>query len=229
MKTFAITVNHGAAGLDETKREFFVTAEDRKAAKKEAVEHLLDCGNDGYEYIVEIEETEESVEEIKEETKMMTVGELRKMLFNVENQEMTVRELRELLFNIDDQDEELTERLLMKLTKTEEDSVEEAPKKSTNKKSTNKVYMACVTYNGKIEVQHVTGPNKTWVAEQLRKNGYRIQFISTPEKFDEDCEKYHEAVEKTKRIHKAQYDTYKNSAMRNEMTFKEWRAWLKAE
>lgn len=72
MKTFVITVNHGAAGLDETKREFFVTAEDRKAAKKAAVEYLLDCGNDGYEYIVEIEETEEetteeTVEEVAEE------------------------------------------------------------------------------------------------------------------------------------------------------------------
>lgn len=152
---------------------------------------------------------------------MMTVRELREMLFNVENQEMTVRELRELLFNVDDQDEELTESQLMKLTKTEE-TVEEAPKKSTNK-----VYIASVTYNGKIEVQHVTGPNKTWVAEQLRKNGYKIKFISTPEKFDEDSEKYYAAVEKTKTIHKVQYESYKKLANDMHMTVKEYKAWVK--
>lgn len=116
-----------------------------------------------------------------------------------------------------------TWRIAEAAEETVEEAVEEAPVKKT------KTFMACVTLNGKVEVLTMEYPTKKAFAADIRANGYKIQFISTPEKFDEDCEKYHEAVEKTKRIHKAQYDTYKNSAMRNEITFKEWRAWLKAE
>lgn len=92
-----------------------------------------------------------------------------------------------------------------------------------------KTYVACVTLNGKIEVLTMEYPTKKAFAEDLRGNGYRIRFISTPEKFDEDCEKYHAAVEKTKRIHKVQYECYKNYGKKNGMTFKQYRAWLKGE
>lgn len=47
----------------------------------------------------------------------MTVRELRKMLFNVENQKLTVEELRRILFDVDEQDEEITDTQLMRLTR----------------------------------------------------------------------------------------------------------------
>lgn len=47
----------------------------------------------------------------------MTARELRKMLFNVENQKLTVEELRRILFEIDEQDEELEEDTLSRLTR----------------------------------------------------------------------------------------------------------------
>lgn len=61
----------------------------------------------------------------------------------------------------------------------------------------------------------------------LRANGYRIRFISTPEKFDEDCEKYYEIWETNKRVKNAIYAEHKKSAERMNMTVKEYRAWLK--
>lgn len=46
----------------------------------------------------------------------MTVRELRKMLFEVENQELTVKELRDILFQVEDQDKELTDTAIKRLT-----------------------------------------------------------------------------------------------------------------
>lgn len=174
MKTFVIIVGHGV--IAEGKREFFITAETKKDAYWAAKSHLRYCGDvDGYEYILEVEETEEAAEETEEAAEETTV-------------------------------------------------VEEAPAKKTKK------YVAFVRDSETKELMVIEReyPTKKAFAEDLRGNGYRIRFISTPEKFDEDCEKYHEAVEKTKAIHKAQYETYKNSVMKKEMTFKEYRAWLKA-
>lgn len=45
----------------------------------------------------------------------MTIGELRKSLFNIDNQEMTIRELRSLLFKATDQEEILSENSLAEL------------------------------------------------------------------------------------------------------------------
>lgn len=44
----------------------------------------------------------------------------------------------------------------------------------------------------------------------LRGNGYSVRFITTPDKFDEACEKWYEACEMSKAIHKAQYATDKS-------------------
>ena len=38
--------------------------------------------------------------------------------------------------------------------------------------------------------------------EDLRGNGYSIRFISTEDKFDEDCEKWHQRNERSKAYHK---------------------------
>lgn len=62
----------------------------------------------------------------------------------------------------------------------------------------------------------------------LRANGYRIKFISTPEKFDEDSEKYNEIWERNKLVKNLIYAEHKKSAERMHMTVKEFRAWLKA-
>lgn len=62
----------------------------------------------------------------------------------------------------------------------------------------------------------------------LRGNGYSVRFITTEEKFDEDCAKWHEANEKSKRIHKAIYESDKMHAERMNMTVAEYRAWLNA-
>lgn len=72
--------------------------------------------------------------------------------------------------------------------------------------------MASVTFERKLEIITMDYPTKKAFAEDLRGNGYRIRFISTPEKFDEDCEKYHQACELTKAIHKAQYEAKKRLA-----------------
>lgn len=58
----------------------------------------------------------------------------------------------------------------------------------------------------------------------LRCNGYRVRFISTPEKFDEDCEKYHMIWEQNKKVKKAIYDADKKHAAKLNMSVKEYRA-----
>ena len=60
----------------------------------------------------------------------------------------------------------------------------------------------------------------------LRANGYSVRFITTEEKFDEDCEKWHEANEKSKKIHNAIYASDKMHAEKMNMTVAEYRAWL---
>ena len=46
----------------------------------------------------------------------MTTRELRKMLFEVVNQELTIKELRDILFQVEDQDKELTDTAIKRLT-----------------------------------------------------------------------------------------------------------------
>lgn len=60
----------------------------------------------------------------------------------------------------------------------------------------------------------------------LRNNGYSVRFITTEEKFDEDCEKWHERNETSKRFHKAVYASYKEFAEKMNMSVAEYRAWL---
>ena len=62
----------------------------------------------------------------------------------------------------------------------------------------------------------------------LRCNGYSVRFISTEEKFDEDCEKWHAKNELSKYVHKAMYASDKMFAEKMNMTVAEYRAWLKA-
>lgn len=62
----------------------------------------------------------------------------------------------------------------------------------------------------------------------LRNNGYSVRFITTEEKFDEDCEKWHEKNELCKRIHKNIYASDKMHAEKMNMTVTQYRAWCKA-
>lgn len=61
----------------------------------------------------------------------------------------------------------------------------------------------------------------------LRGNGFAIRFISTPEKFDEDCEKYAARWEMNKAVKNAIYANDKESAKKMNMSVKEYRQWLK--
>ena len=93
------------------------------------------------------------------------------------------------------------------------------------------MYIACVRDKAtkKIEVIEKDYDNKKDFEIDLRCNGYRIRFITTPEKFDEACEKYHNACERSKAYHKAEYAVYKDYGKKNGMTFQQYKAWLKAE
>ena len=89
-------------------------------------------------------------------------------------------------------------------------------------------YIAAVTYEGKLEVIEREYNRKSDFYSDLRGNGYRVRFISTEEKFEEDAIKYDEACERNKFVKKAMYESDKESAKRMNMTVKEYRAWLKA-
>lgn len=90
-----------------------------------------------------------------------------------------------------------------------------------------KKYIASVTYEGKLKIIEREYPTKKAFAEDLRGNGYRVRFISTEEKFHEDCEKYEEQCNINKFVKKEMYKSDKKSAERMNMTVKEYRAWLK--
>lgn len=60
----------------------------------------------------------------------------------------------------------------------------------------------------------------------LKGNGYSVRFITTEEKFDEDCDKWHAKNELSKNIHKAIYAADKAEAERMNMTVAQYRAWL---
>ena len=69
-----------------------------------------------------------------------------------------------------------------------------------------KTYKAAVTNKetGKLEViTRDDYTSKKDFAHDLRVNGYAVRFISTPEKFDEDCEKYHWELERRKNVREA--------------------------
>lgn len=89
-------------------------------------------------------------------------------------------------------------------------------------------YIASVTYEGELQTIEREYNTKREFYAELRANGFRVRFISTEEKFDDDCAKYHEACELNKSIKKEIYKAHKESAKRMNMTVKEYRAWLKA-
>lgn len=60
----------------------------------------------------------------------------------------------------------------------------------------------------------------------LRGNGYSVRFIATEETFDEECEKWYEKNERSKRYHNAIYASDKMHATKMNMTVSEYRAWL---
>lgn len=55
MNTYLVTVNHGVLAQKENERTFFVEGETEREAYVKSKENLLNCGNDGYEYVVGIE------------------------------------------------------------------------------------------------------------------------------------------------------------------------------
>lgn len=74
-----------------------------------------------------------------------------------------------------------------------------------------------------IEMEY---PTAKAFREDLYGNGYRVRFITTEEKFDEDCEKYHRQWEINKKIKNAQYACDKEHAERLGMTVAQYRRWI---
>lgn len=63
-----------------------------------------------------------------------------------------------------------------------------------------KTLIASVTMDGKLELIEREYKTKKEFREDLRNNGFRIRFISTPDNFDKDCEKYGEQCDRNKSI-----------------------------
>ena len=72
-------------------------------------------------------------------------------------------------------------------------------------------YIASVRDKETKELQLITKEyeRKSDFYEDLRMNGYSVRFITTPEKFDEDCEKYAEKCKKSSIYHKVTYKANK--------------------
>lgn len=67
------------------------------------------------------------------------------------------------------------------------------------------MYIASVIDKETKELKIIKNEYQTKKAyeKDLRLNGYSVKFITTEEKFDEDCEKYHERLEKQRNIARA--------------------------
>lgn len=91
-----------------------------------------------------------------------------------------------------------------------------------------KLYVACVTFEGKIEIVKSEYNRKQDFYIDLRGNGYKVRFISTEENFDADCEKYHERCEMNRIRNNARYRATAQFAKEMKMTVKEFKAWQKA-
>ena len=90
-----------------------------------------------------------------------------------------------------------------------------------------KKYIASVTLNGKLQIIKREYDRKQDFYSDLRANGYRVRFISTEEKFDEDAIKYNERCEMNKSIKNAIYASDKKQAEAMNMTVAQFRTWLK--
>lgn len=60
----------------------------------------------------------------------------------------------------------------------------------------------------------------------LRANGYSVRFITTEDKFDEDCEKYDLRCQVSKRYHQLMAESNKKSAAAMNMSVAEYKRWL---
>lgn len=78
------------------------------------------------------------------------------------------------------------------------------------------------SYDGQLMTIEKEYETKKAFESDLKGNGYKIRFITTEEKFDEDCEKYHERIKRQNTIRKAVNESRKESAKRLGMTLKEY-------
>ncbi len=60
----------------------------------------------------------------------------------------------------------------------------------------------------------------------LRANGYSVRFITTEDKFDEDCEKYDLRCQASKRYHQLMAESNKKFAAEMNMSVAEYKRWL---
>lgn len=60
-------------------------------------------------------------------------------------------------------------------------------------------YIASVTLDGELKLVTEKYPSKAKFYSDLRCNGYKVRFISTEDRFNWDCEKYHQKIENQKK------------------------------
>lgn len=92
-----------------------------------------------------------------------------------------------------------------------------------------KTYIASVRdkETKKIQIIEDEYPSATAFRSDLYGNGYSVRFITTPDKFDEACEKWHDACERSNAVHKRIYASDKKHAENLGMTVAEYRRWCK--
>ena len=82
------------------------------------------------------------------------------------------------------------------------------------------------TLKKELEIIEREYSSKSRFYNDLRSNGYSVRFISTSDKFDVDCEKWHEKNEQRKRLAKHITQVNKECAEKLGMTVKEYKEWM---
>ena len=75
-----------------------------------------------------------------------------------------------------------------------------------------KDYKAMVKMDGKTLIVDIQQYTKKDATEDLRRNGYKVKFVSTEENFDKDLEKYLYRKELNNNISKCKYKSDKEEA-----------------
>ena len=79
----------------------------------------------------------------------------------------------------------------------------------------------------KFEIIESEYANKTDFYKDLKANGYKVRVITTPEKFDEECEKWERNAAFEKSVRKLNRESDERIAAKMNMTYKEYRKWQK--
>lgn len=90
-------------------------------------------------------------------------------------------------------------------------------------------YIARVRIKGEKEASDITGKakNKGEFYLELKAKGYKVRFITTPEKFEETCKNYEVGHARNKKLKNEKYAADKVKAKEMNMTVAEYRKWVR--